>query len=237
MRPYSRLVADGLAAISGALAASGEARSRKRSKGNEVPRSVEQGHCDVDHYDCGGDLSTARSKAPRGHQSYLLLASSLTDRTRYEAATATLRLGLKEASERRELYIALAESLVREHDLPAAREVYEEALSEKALAEEALLGIARTYLAGPPPARSPRKAVQYALQAARQNRSSPEGHFLAGQIFEADGNFEQAEKHYQDALKISPASAEIASTAVEALRAPGCERTDGGQIRLRQFAT
>jgi tetratricopeptide (TPR) repeat protein len=214
-----RLVADGLAAVAGALVGSSRrgAFAKAINDGNEVTfyldRAREHLSSSPPNYDAAEILlELAKSKAPRGHQSYLLLASSLTDRTRYKAATATLRSGLKEASERRDLYIALAESLVREQDLPAARQVYEEALSEKALAEEALLGIARTYLAEPPPARSPEKAVQYALQAARQNPSSPEGHFLAGQIFEDEGKFEQAEKHYQDALKISPASAEIALT-------------------------
>ena len=157
-------------------------------------------------------LELAKSKAPRAHQSYLLLAKSLADRGRYEDAAATLRSGLNEVSEPKKIYIALAENFVRAENLAAARQAYEDGLSEKVLAEEeALLGIARTYLEARGPAGSPEKAMEYALAAAAKNPSSPEGYFLAGQIVEAGDKFEQAEKYYQEARQISPASPEIAS--------------------------
>jgi tetratricopeptide (TPR) repeat protein len=159
-------------------------------------------------------LELAKSKAPRNQQTYLMLALSLIDRSRHKEAVTTLRLGLKEVSEvseRKALYIALAENLVRAEDLRGARGVYEEALSEGVLAEEALLGIARTYLLASPPDRSLQKAMEYALVAAERNPSSPGGYFLAGQITEDGNNFEQAEKYYQDARRISPESQEILS--------------------------
>jgi tetratricopeptide (TPR) repeat protein len=154
-------------------------------------------------------LELAKSKAPGDPQPYLLLATSLTDRTRYMEAAATLHLGISEVADRKALYVALAENFVRAGELLEARKVYEEALSKSILAEEALLGIARTYLAARPPERSPEKATTYAMEAAKQNPSSPDGYALAGQIAESEDNFELAEQYYQDALRISPGSSEI----------------------------
>lgn len=157
-------------------------------------------------------LERAKSKVPREPQSYLLLAESLADRARFKDAAATLSSGLKEASERKALYIALAQNFVRAENLPAARQAYEDGLSERVLAEEeALLGIAKTYVAGRASAGSQEKAMEYALAAAEKNPSSPEGYFLAGRIAELEGKFEQAEKYYQDAWRITPASKEISS--------------------------
>jgi tetratricopeptide (TPR) repeat protein len=214
-----RLVADRLVAAANALvgASKGGELARAINGGNEVSfyldRAKEHLSSSPPNYDAAEMLlELTKSKAPREHRSYLLLADSLADRTRYKEAAATLLAGLRDASERKALYVALAETFVRDENLLAARQAYKDGLSEKVLAEEeALLGIARTYLAGGAPDRSPEKAMEHALAAAAQNPSSPEGYFLAGQIAESEGKFEQAEKYYQDAWKISPTSAEIAS--------------------------
>jgi tetratricopeptide (TPR) repeat protein len=151
-------------------------------------------------------LELAKLKAPTEQQSYLLLASSLAARTLYPEASATLRSGIDQVPDGKALYLALADNLIRAGDLPQARRVYEAALSANILAEDALLGIARTYLSG-----SLERAMEYALKAAAQNPSSDDAYFVAGQIAETQGNFETAESHYQRARELSPHSAEIAS--------------------------
>ena len=153
-------------------------------------------------------LELAKLKAPTEQQSYLLLASSLAARTLYPEASATLRSGIDQVPDGKDLHLALAENLIRAGDLPQARRVYEAALSANILAEDALLGIARTYLSG---RRSLEKAMEYALKAAAQNPSSADAYFVAGQIAETQGHFETAESHYQRARGLSPHSAEIAS--------------------------
>jgi tetratricopeptide (TPR) repeat protein len=152
-------------------------------------------------------LELAIFKAPAEEEAYLLLASSLAARTLYTEASAILRSGIDQVPDSKALYLALAENLIRAGDLPQARRVYETGLSANILAEDALLGIARTYLLG----RSFERAMEYALKAAAQNRSSADAYYLAGQIAEAQGNFERAERHYQRARAHSPQSAQFAS--------------------------
>jgi tetratricopeptide (TPR) repeat protein len=152
-------------------------------------------------------LELAKLKAPAEEESYLLLAWSLAARTFYTEASAILRSGIDQIPGSKALNLALAENLIRAGDLPQARDVYEAALTANILAEDALLGIARTYLSG----RSLERAMEYALKAAAQNPSSGDTYYLAGQIAEAQGNFETAESHYQRARALSPQSAQIAS--------------------------
>jgi tetratricopeptide (TPR) repeat protein len=152
-------------------------------------------------------LELAKLKAPAEEEPYLLLAWSLAARTLYTEASAILRSGIDQVPDGKALHLALADNLMRAGDLPQARRVYEAALSANILAEDALLGIARTYLSG----RSLERAMEYALKAAAQNPSSADAYYLAGQIAEAQGNFEAAESHYQRARALSPHSTQIAS--------------------------
>jgi tetratricopeptide (TPR) repeat protein len=126
----------------------------------------------------------------------------------YTEAATTLRSGIDQIPDGKDLYIALAENFIRAGDLPQARRVYEEALNANILVEDALLGIARTHLLG---RRSFEKAMEYALQAVAQNPSSTDAYLLAGQIAEAQNRFEKAEMYYQKARKLSPESAQISS--------------------------
>jgi tetratricopeptide (TPR) repeat protein len=153
-------------------------------------------------------LELAKSKAPAEQQSYLLLGRSLAARMLYTEASATLRSGIDQIPDSKSLYIALAENFIRAGDLPQARRVYEDALNANILAEDALLGIARTHLLG---RRSFEKAMEYALQAVAHNPSSTEAYSLAGQIAEAQNRFEEAQMYYQKARRLSPESAQIAS--------------------------
>ena len=152
-------------------------------------------------------LELAKFKAPAEEEPYLLLAWSLAARTLYTEASAILRSGIDQIPNSKALYLALAENLNRAGDLPQARRVYEKGLSANILAEDALLGIARTYFSG----RSLERAMEYALKAAAQNPSSADADYLAGQIAEAQGNPETAESHYQRARALSPQPAQIAS--------------------------
>jgi tetratricopeptide (TPR) repeat protein len=152
-------------------------------------------------------LELAKFKAPAEEESYLLLAWSLAARNFYTEASAILRSGIDQVPDSKALYLALGENLIRAGDLPQARRVYEAGLSANILAEDALLGIARTYLSG----RSFERAMEYALKAAAQNPSSADAYYLAGQITEAQGNFETAESHYQRARALSPQSGQFAS--------------------------
>ena len=156
-------------------------------------------------------LELAIAKAPGDAEAYLMLAAALTDRRRYGEAAAKLRSGIEQVSDRRTLYVALADNFVRAGELTAARRVYEQALAATALAEEeAWLGIAKTYFSDRTPDRSVKLAKEYALKAAMSNRSS-DAYLLAGQIAEGENNFDEAEKFYKKARELSPRSTEIAS--------------------------
>jgi tetratricopeptide (TPR) repeat protein len=156
-------------------------------------------------------LELAISKAPGQSEAYLVLAASLMDQRRYKEAAATLRSGLAQVSDRKGLYLALAETSVRAGDLPGARQIYAEALSANAIAEgEALLGTAKTYFSALAPDRSLQSAMEYALRAAAVSRSS-EAFSLAGQIAETENNFAEAEEFYKKARALAPESREITS--------------------------
>jgi tetratricopeptide (TPR) repeat protein len=207
------LVARSLAAVSYALLGSKRGELVKAvGEGTELSfyldRANEYLSSSPPEYDAADAiLELAKAKAPAGQQSYLLLASSLASRMRYTEAAATLRSGIDQVPDGEALYAALAENSIRAGDLAEARRVYEQALNANILGEDALLGIARTYLSD----RAPEKAMEYTLKAVAQNPSSTDAYSLAGQIAEGGNDFETAEKYYQRARKLAPGSTQIAS--------------------------
>jgi tetratricopeptide (TPR) repeat protein len=156
-------------------------------------------------------LELATVKSPAEEQSYLLLASSLSERGRFTAAATTLRSGIRQIPDSKTLFVKLEDIAAREGNLHEALRVHQEALKAGMPEEGALLAIARTYMSAQPPDRSLKMALDYALKAASKNSSFADAYLLAGQISETNENFESAETYYQKARSVAPDSPEILS--------------------------
>ena len=153
-------------------------------------------------------LDLAIWKAPTNSEAYLLLASSLADRRQYEQAAGVLQSGIEKVSDGKvTLIIALAENAVRKRDLAAARSIYEKAVAM--LGDQALIGIAKTYLTEQPPNRE--KALEYALKATAQYPTSVEAYALVGQVALSKNDLKMAEEYFEKGRVVSPGSPEIIS--------------------------
>jgi tetratricopeptide (TPR) repeat protein len=122
-----------------------------------------------------------------------------------------LRLGIRQSPNSETLFVKLEDIAPREGDLNEALSVYQEALKAGMPEEGALLAIARTYMSAQSSERSLKMALDYALKATSKNPSFADAYLLAGQISEAERNFESAETYYRNALSVAPNSQEIHS--------------------------
>jgi tetratricopeptide (TPR) repeat protein len=156
-------------------------------------------------------LELATVKSPAEERSYLLLASSLSERGQFKRARDAVRSGIKQIPNSEKLFVALEDIVAQEGNLHEAQRVYQEALKAGMPAEGALLGIARTYISTQPPERSLDLALEYALKAASENPSFVDAYSLAGQICEAEHDFVNAEMYYHKARSVAPTSLEILS--------------------------
>jgi len=182
--------------------------SRKANPSYYVAQAKEHLLLSPPDYDTADTLlELALADAPAQQQPYILRASSLTDRSRFEEAAKVLRTGLERVPVKKQLYAALAENEMRAGDLKEARRVYTEALSANILAEEALLGIATTYLLEG----SSDLAMKYAKWTIDRDPKSIAAHSLAGQIADGKNDFQEAERYYQAALRLAPSSTELIS--------------------------
>ena len=162
-----------------------------------------------DYHAADALLELARVKSPAEERSYLLLASSLSERGQFRAAGDALRSGIKQIPNSETLFGALEDIVAQEGNLQEAQGVYQDALKAGMPAEGALLGIAKTYILAQPPQRSPKMALEYALKAASENPSFVDAYSLAGQISESERDFESAEMYYRKAWSVAPNSLEI----------------------------
>ena len=149
-------------------------------------------------------LELAVVKSPAEEQAYRLLASSLSERGQFAAANTVLRAGIKQIPNSEALFVAWEDVAAGEGNLQEALHIHQEALKAGIPEEGALLAIARTYISAQSAERSLKLALEYALRAASINSTFVDAYLLAGQISEAERDFEGAEMYYRRRRALPP---------------------------------